>query len=946
MAFFWCRMPALPLLLLLLLVKTDSASQPSTLYRDSFETPRVSWVQGTADAPFTVQKHDRTDERAREGIRCERFVLLSGRGTQILYHYPKLPRIAVTEGGFVRLWVKANRQGTQLLLRVVLPHEPAGPPSESARLVVIPGPVYERAGKWQLLEVADTARALERQLRLVRAQLGRDVDARGAYIDALTLNLYSGQGLVEVYVDELEASPRIAQDGVVDVQLRGVQTPSPARLEVAGEQIRFEGVPRLPKFVFVSASRAQELPSVAADGILLSQPSPRQLLAQPSGPWLVPLLRMPEPGPTAVMEANLRATVQAMREAPAVVAWAVAGICPPWTGLARLLPETRAEAVEQLRWTVRQLHLEDQDRPVIVAGNASLYRVSRFADVMLIGRNPVGSSFPLADYAEWLEARRVVARPGLPVIGWVPTIPEQPWIEHPATFEQMRLAAYACLIAGCRGIAYDVNRVPADHLHWVARRLELLNAELSLIEPFLAAAGPPERLKSEWIEVEGAGERELAAERQRIRSSLESGRSVARSKLQLGQEFDAAVYRTPRAALVLIAWTAPDSEAVAPQMACQQLRFVVEGVPETALAWSIGPGGVEPLEGRRVAGGMQVTVREFDTACAVVLSTDTRLFQMSRSRAAAVQKIAAQRIVSITRDRISRCRHILAQLDRGATRGEVMALLARAESLLQIAEQRYGQALYPEAFQAAARSLRAVRLAEHTTWQRWHPADYRPGVSPFLLSFDLLPRQRELIAAVARSTTATPTSNLVPEGSFEATEALQQAGWTQRADLPEGLTARAYLVQPPGKGSDGRALRMTVEPAGEQSPQVVFFDGQSGFTLYSGELTASQAGVLLISLVVNIPRALKPRLARFAVYDTLYGEDLAVRLAGPTRGWHRIVLYRPVGRGARLKLAFNLQGAGEVLLDRLSVRFIPFAPAAMARGDRRNNELAGEAELR
>ena len=905
------------------------SAPPDIHYRDDFETPRVAWVQGTADAPFTVQQHDRTDERAHRGLRCERIVLLSGRGTQILYHYPKLPRIAVTEGGFVRIWIKSNRQGPQLLLRVTLPHEPPGAADESARLVVIPGPVYERAGKWQLLEVADTKQALDRQLRLVRAHLGRDVDARDAYIDSLTLNLYAGQGLVEVYIDDLEASPRVADDSTAEIRLGGVQTPRAVRFEVAGEQIRFQGVPRLPKLAFVRGSGGP-FPSLGVDGVMLVDPDPVQLAGRGSGPWLLPLLRLPEPGPDAVVEANLRASVRTLKDTPSLVAWGVPAIAPPWRAQRQPKPQQRAEAVEHLRRAVQYLHAEDPDRPVLLAGNQSLYEVSRFGELLLAGRNPIGTSFPMGDYAEWLEARRMIARPGLPLLGWVPTRPAPMWMPGAATYEQIRLAAYACLAAGCRGVVYDLSDVSEDQRQWIARRVELVNAELSLLEPFIAAAGPPERLKAESIRVAGAGERELEAERERLRSSLAAGRSLARSELELGDEFDTAVYRTPRAVLVLLAWTGAGAEAVPAQLACRELRFVVEGVPETALAWQMNAAGAEPLPRRRVAGGMEVTVREFDTACAIVLSTDPRIFHMARARADALRRVGCERMIEIAQERLQRCQRVLTMMSGRSQSADVVALLARAEAAARIAQQHQSRGALSEAFRAASRALRAVRLAERTVWQELRPPGYRPGSNPLLQSFTLLPRQQELMQALRAAGTYN-SANLLPEGAFEDKDALASRGWTQRVDLPRGLSARAYLVDGQAARS-GRVLRLLVEPQGSEGPPVVVFDGETGFTLYTGQITAPDAGVLVVSVLVKLPRPLRPALAEFVIYDTLYGEECAVRVRPSTRGWQRVVLYRPVGRNARLKLAFGLRGVGEVLLDELSVRFVPLQVPQLATG--------------
>src|SRR5262249_42487530 len=59
-------------------------------------------------------------------------------------------------------------------------------------------------GAWQQLEIRDVPRLFARQLPIVQAQIGTQVDAREAFIDQLLLNLYAGPGETAVNIDDLE----------------------------------------------------------------------------------------------------------------------------------------------------------------------------------------------------------------------------------------------------------------------------------------------------------------------------------------------------------------------------------------------------------------------------------------------------------------------------------------------------------------------------------------------------------------------------------------------------------------------------------------------------------------------------------------------------------------------------------------------------------------------
>src|SRR5262249_9191202 len=133
--------------------------------------------------------------------------------------------------------------------------------------------------------------------------------------------------------------------------------------------------------------------------------------------------------------------------------------------------------------------------------------------------------------------------------------------------EQIRLLTYTALAAGCRGLGFWSDRFLADSHQGRDRLLgmALLNQEIQMLEPLLAAAEAPT-----WIDT-----------------------SIPQVK--------AAVMRIPeRGLLILPIWLGPGSQYVPGQGAAVNLSMVVPEVPRGLGAWQVAPGDVHHLSTQRV----------------------------------------------------------------------------------------------------------------------------------------------------------------------------------------------------------------------------------------------------------------------------------------------------------------------------------------------------------
>src|SRR5204863_9472219 len=61
--------------------------------------------------------------------------------------------------------------------------------------------------QWQRLELRNPPKLLKDEQQMLRTRLQRDVNVADAYVDQLLLNVCTGPGVMEVWIDDLEIGP-------------------------------------------------------------------------------------------------------------------------------------------------------------------------------------------------------------------------------------------------------------------------------------------------------------------------------------------------------------------------------------------------------------------------------------------------------------------------------------------------------------------------------------------------------------------------------------------------------------------------------------------------------------------------------------------------------------------------------------------------------------------
>jgi hypothetical protein len=752
---------------LALLALSAGPAAAQQVLRDGFGGSGPVWVKGESDARLTLQEHSLTGTHAHSPPTAEYFKFQAELGDRVLFDYP-VPRTPVAEETSVNVWVRGTKPGIQLRVRLVLPHERNPARLDEPLTAVLEGDKYQLAGRWQKLELPRPAKLARQKQQLMQVELKRPVDFKDAYIDRVMLNLYTGPGTSEVWVDDLEVGPLApAEPG----RTAPAPVPPPAAGPGSGEPVVTPALPAGPRperpvvelnrerlqvggksFMFRAVRNVGAPPSALRDAgfntLVLGPDADPKLAEQAAnaGLWLVPTLSDADPGPaTGTLTGRgpapadlVSRTVSGFPAADAVLFWNLGG----------------GRAFEQERQVARMASLvrsADPNRPLTADVWDGLWPYSRHLDLVGTHRFPLMTSLELMSYRDWLTQRRVLARPGTFVWTWVQAhAPE--WAaglgDEGADLtpqpEQLRLLTYVALSAGCRGIGFWADERLADPKAGRPSLLAmaLLNQELQMLEPLLLGLNQTPT----WVPGYPADER------------------GTKGRYPFG-DVQAAVLRAERGILVLPAWLGGGAQYVPGQLATQRLALTVPLVPPTATAWQVTPGEVRALPVKREAGGVTVIVPEFGLTTAVVFTSDTDLVVKWQEQVRRTSRQAARWAYDLAAAEYERVQRTQTRLESLAPPvPDAAELLADARQRLMRARRSLEDQDFRAAYLESQRAMRPSRILMRAHWENATRTLDLPASSPYALAFATLPRHWELWREVRASR---PGYDALVGGDFE-----------------------------------------------------------------------------------------------------------------------------------------------------------------------------------
>jgi len=889
---------------------------------NGFEGPNVSWRQAGGDAQYRIQRHERAFGDAHTGASCE-LVQLRGSNGAFVHISHDVGRPRVIEELLPTVWIKSDRPGIQFLAQIVLPRS-VNPTTGQPLVTLVSGSSYTDVGRWQQLRIDELPHLLTRQVRVLRAQFGPQVDGREAYVAAVLLNIYGGPGETNVWIDDLDVSG-YAPAPETPITSSGEGIPADAANAAAGpsdpsspaakggpagsafrEQRRtvglvgsvliVEGQPFFPRAIEYRGESLEFLRRLGFNAVWLSRhpsvdPELRKVAeeAERLGLWLV--CPPPLPVQTRMSDGTIDERIAMGPADHRVLAW----------DLGRELAVDRLEATQ--RWA-DQVRLADpqRGRPLICQATGELRAYSRQVDLLLIDRRPLGTSLELVDWGTWIRRQPLLARPGTPVWTAIQTQPSDSLREQMAacrpdtlppvsvSCEQVRLLVYTAIGSGSRGLLF-ASQSPLDAPDPEARHramiLELMNLEIQLVEPWAAAGSYVTMADSSEAGVTGA------------------------------------VLRSDHARLLLPVWTTGGAQCVPGQSAVNNLSLVVAGAPESSNVYELTPGELRPLRHKRVTGGTRVILEEFGLSSQVLFAQEPLVVNTLGQRAAAIGPRAAKLQRDLAVRKLHLVRQVLEQVGGQYAAGpEAAQLMSAAIASLQTADQNLAAGDYARAYAHARRAMRPLRSLERGQWEKIIGAAPSPGTIPADLSFGTLPWHA---AWADRINASSPGVNRLAGGDFEDLQALLNGGWFHGRRPTTGIHTAADLVADAAHGGFAGVRLTALADDPEHPPSVI----ETPPVWISSPPVSVQAGQMVcVRGWAHIPAAVTGSVDGLMIVDSIGGESLAARI-GRTDGWQPFVLYRIATQSGQVHVDFVLTGLGEVRLDEVSLQILE--PPAVTR---------------
>ncbi len=875
----------------LLIVTAATLPSPAAaqgVFRENFEGATPSFEPLAADTQFQTRCHARVQTGAHSGQTAEFIEIAAGAGTYVHYAMPLGPA-AIIPDLQPSVWVKSPRGGVQLLAHVVLPrarHPQTGDPIS----LLVRGDVYRQANGWQRLTITNLPQLVEREARLLRFEQQAHIDIGEAYLDQVVVNVLAAPGLNRVWIDDLEVPGLVepARFGAVQpAQYNGpptvattpgvpnTRTSAHRQVSRAGMQLTVDGKPFFARAVEYQGEPLAMLRRLGFNAVKLPATPNAPLLAEAvaADMWLIC------PPPTPQSNGQSLSVPTLGPEFEPVLVW----------DLGENLTGGEFDRLAQWAEMVRKAdkHLS---RPLMCDALTELRVYSRHVDLLRPYRRPLGSSLELVDYLTWLRERPRLARPGTPFWTTIQTHPAWSTSEQirllggeaavPRTVpeEQIRLLTYTALAAGGRGLIFEsAGPLDRDDPATKSRRaiLELLNIELELIEP--------------WIS---------------------SGTLVTTLSSPDG-EIRATLFQLQRSRLLIPIWTKRGAQYSTGQSAANSVSLVVPGIPDSNQVFELLPTSLRPIDHKRVAGGVRVTLPEFSLTSAVLLSQDPLVVTSASKTVGRVAERSAQLQLEVAIARVEQSQQLAAALT--ALRQDVhKAWLTAAEGKLQSAKTALAAKRWEEAYLESARSMRPIRVMERHYWDAaWQNAG-SPTADPLLVTPHSFPSHWSFAARLA---TAQAGANRLAGGDCENRERMVASGWKHVQHTQAGLESSAELV--PGTPHAGQfSLRMRVWPTDAESPPELVESPPIWIT--SGPVNVRAGELLRISGFVRVPAPVVGNIDGLMIIDSLGGPALAERVAVSAE-WRPFTLYRVAARDDAATVTFALTGIGEAWIDDVTI---------------------------
>ncbi|MEZ6065660.1 MAG: hypothetical protein R3B90_08115 [Planctomycetaceae bacterium] len=757
----------------------------------------------------------------------------------------------------VSIWVRGNRPGLQLGLRIVFPAQ-LDPRTGEPLTVDMYGDRYELEQRWQRLECRTPDTEIRKLVGRLQAQLGPSlpspsIDARGMYVDRVVLVEEVKVGSTEWAIDDLQIAPLVdpASNGAELAQTSAAEaTRGPVTL--GDGRLLYQGQPYFP---IICPYHGEELELLRSSGFNVI--------------WVPryddePLLRaLAETGLGAMAEPPAAEVRPVEQDADGSTPRSIYNVGLPsfssetsnillWTLGAEIDPSALA-SVRAAAEAVRDA--DPSRRPVLADVTGSEREFHRSVDVLGVSRQAVHTSVSPLGYAGFLDHAARQALRGKPLITWVFTEPNPanlknrdprdrvPYVEP----EQIWMQVWAAVGAGVKGIGY-FRRTPFDpddplsveRLH----AMRLANLQLYLLRDWLASGKvmdvAPVRL--------GEGKSPVKSNsRQPFVTAWNRAADSDRPRDAIGGQVRAPVLQTPFGWLLLPQWLEQNAQYQPGVMAVEDVRIMLRGV-DGVHAWEVTTTGVHPyqVDVTPEVGGSEIRLKRLDQTAAILITTDASAIETIKREAYSMQRMAAESWLALAEAKLTRVQSVHDELQKvsAAPYADGDYILAEAHRELKTARESLTQGSSDQVRSGCQRILRLTRQVQRAHWDAANSELHSPVATPYSICFQTLPDFWRFWTLKRDSIPS--ANNLLRGGDLEQWGPITADQWGfDVVPSSEDVIANVAIVP---DGRNGSALRMAAMPATAEiragfEPKTPIRIAPKSVPVFSGQLVSLKGAV-------------------------------------------------------------------------------------------------------
>ncbi|MCL2005510.1 MAG: hypothetical protein FWG73_05030 [Planctomycetaceae bacterium] len=555
-------------------------------------------------------------------------------------------------------------------------------------------------------------------------------------------------------------------------------------------------------------------------------------------------------------------------------------------------------------------------RPLLATARSGIYDYSRTVDILMMSRSPLFSTLDMLDLHTWQRDYPTLVRPDTALWSTVQTQPapklSEQWMMfegNPAyisaiSYEQIKMQIYLALAARSRGILFTShtplhNNDPETEFRRTA--LELANWELQLVDAWFAA-----------------------------------GRALPGLAKSNQPRMNSAVIQAGRSRLLVPIWQERHNQSAIGPAFAENVRYIVSGIPETYSAYHLVPGRILPMQSARVAGGMRIELEEANLNSLIFFSEDDAMYAQVAQRATLMGARTSHLACRLAELELAMTEQVLNTLKRTKDANAIpthpkdnlpLIAMPEYESMLRTTRRAIELAKslasrtppdHARSYLEAERATRGLRAASRSLWQEATRHDLNLCMTPVSVSFATLPLY---LAAYQRTNGANLGANRLTGGDMEM-QTLEQAGWEARAHKVEGTFIAKRELSPIAarSGQLGLCLAVGAENAANRPRQletIPLWVAAPSVPIRMGEM-------ICVHGWVRIPQPLESTVDGLMIFDSLGGEELALRFLQTGGEWREFAFYRNVPMDGDYHVFFALAGIGEVHIDDIRISPVQF----------------------